>query len=278
MTYCVAMNLSSGLVFASDSRTNAGTDYVTSYSKMHIFTPSSDRLFVMLSAGNLATTQDVINRLRRDLDHADSNESLLSANYMFEAADYIGRLTQEVQKAHAQPLHSANVSGEVTWLLGGQISGQPHSLMLIYPQGNYIEASKSTPYLQIGENKYGKPVLDRVLDYNTTLDDAAKIALVSLTSTANSNITVGPPFEVAAYQSGSFRLQGHCSFDASGEFLPQLEQAWINGLNNAFNSLPDFNWINPQVPMKLEDEMPSQSQAQDPQPGEQIITPINVNK
>jgi putative proteasome-type protease len=271
MTYCVAMNLNSGLVFASDSRTNAGSDYVTSYSKMHLFTPGNDRLFVLLSAGNLATTQEVINRIKRDLDFSESSESLMSATYMFEAADYIGRVTQEVQQVHASTLQAAGVSGEVSWILGGQISGQPHSLMMIYPQGNYIEASESTPYLQIGENKYGKPVLDRVLDYNTSLEDAGRLALVSLTSTANSNKTVGPPFEVAAYESGTFSLRGRCSFDSSGEYLTQLEQAWKDGLNQVFQNLPHFQWDDPQQQMGLDevDQVPSD---------EQVITPINFNK
>ena len=242
MTYCVAMNLSDGLVFASDSRTNAGTDYVTSYSKMHLFEPSNDRLFTLLSAGNLATTQEVINRIRRDLDFSDNNESLLSAGYMFEAADYIGRVTNEVQRNHGTALQQSGVSGDVTWILGGQIAGQPHSLMLIYPQGNYIESSQETPYLQIGETKYGKPVLDRVLTYNTSLDEAAKLALVSLTSTANSNITVGPPYELSIYRSGDFCLRQRCRFDADGDYLPNLEQAWKSGLSQVFNNLPPIAW------------------------------------
>jgi putative proteasome-type protease len=241
MTYCVGMCLKDGLVFASDSRTNAGTDYVTTYSKMHIFTPANDRIFVILSAGNLATTQEIINRIKRDLDFCDSGESLLSARYMFEAADYIGRVSIDVQQSHNSTLQLAGVSGESSLILGGQIQGQPHSLMMIYPQGNYIETSKTTPYLQIGETKYGKPVLDRVLNYHLALKNAAKLALVSLTSTANSNITVGAPFELSTYQAGSFMLDTHCNFDAHGEYLTTLEQFWTDGLNNVFNSLPDFD-------------------------------------
>jgi putative proteasome-type protease len=275
MTYCVAMNLHDGLVFASDSRTNAGSDYVTSYSKMHLFTPSSDRLLVLLSAGNLATTQEVISRIKRDLDRSDTNESLLSAAYMFEAADYVGRVTQDVQRAHGAALNSAGVNGEVTWLLGGQISGQPHSLMLIYPQGNYIEASESTPYLQIGETKYGKPVVDRVLGYHTSLEDAAKLALVSLTSTSNSNKTVGPPFELASYRADTFSLAGRCKFDSSGDYLPRLEQAWKDGLSHIFSNLPPLNWVEPQPQqqMGLDVAQPeAQNQAQT------LLTPINGSK
>nr|MDJ0806661.1 20S proteasome subunit A/B [Gammaproteobacteria bacterium] len=162
MTYCVGMCLKDGLLFASDSRTNAGVDYVTSYSKMHLFTPAADRLFVLLSAGNLATTQEIINHIQRDLDFPEGRENLLSARYLFEAADYLGRVSQQVQQQHSQALQQAGVSGEVTLILGGQIQGQPHGLLMIYPQGNYIEASENTPYLQIGETKYGKPILDRI--------------------------------------------------------------------------------------------------------------------
>lgn len=272
MTYCVAMNLKEGLVFASDSRTNAGTDYVTSYSKMHLFTPGNDRIFVLLSAGNLATTQEVINRINRDIDFSDSSESLITARYMFEAADYIGRVTQDVQQSHHTPLQQAGVSGEVSWILGGQISGQPHSLMMIYPQGNYIEASEATPYLQIGETKYGKPVLDRVLNYQTSLEDAAKLALVSLTSTANSNITVGPPFELSTYESGAFKLFGRCKFEKDGDYLPELEQAWRDGLNHVFNNLPGLDWVESQQEMNLQNDTVTETQ-------QQTIMPVSsINK
>ncbi len=254
MTYCVALNLQDGLVFASDSRTSAGTDYMTSYSKMHVFTPSSDRIFVLLSSGNLATTQGVLNHLQRDLDFCDSVESLLSPRYMFEAADYIARVTQEVQDSHQAALQMAGVNGEVSWILGGQIGAQPHSLMMIYPQGNYIEACQSTPYLQIGETKYGKPVLDRVLEYNTSLDDAARIALVSLTSTANSNITVGPPFELSTCVSNEYQLLKRYKFEANNDYLLRLEQSWKEGLCHVFNSLPNFEWEDPQMEMGLPDK------------------------
>ena len=251
MTYCVGMNLRNGLVFASDSRTNAGIDYVTTYSKMHVFTPSNDRIFILLSAGNLATTQEIINRIKRDIDFSDSNDSLLRARYMFEAAEYVGRVSLEVQQIHNPALQQAGVSGEASWILGGQIQSQPHSLMMIYPQGNFIEASETTPYLQIGETKYGKPVLDRVLTYDTSLEDAAKLALVSLTSTANSNITVGAPFELSLYNGGDFSLQSRCKFEPNGEYLSELELAWKNGLIQVFNNLPSFTKNEGQQKMDL---------------------------
>ena len=162
MTYCVGLSLDQGLVFASDSRTNAGVDYVTTYSKMHVFTPAADRLFVILSAGNLATTQEVINHIQRDIDYPTGEANLTSVKYLFEAAEYIGKISQQVQQEHSRAFSHTGISGETTLILGGQIAGKPHGLMLIYPQGNYITSSIQTPYLQIGESKYGKPALDRI--------------------------------------------------------------------------------------------------------------------
>lgn len=242
MTYCVGMCLRDGILLASDSRTNAGVDYVTSYSKMHLFTPAPDRLFVLLSAGNLATTQEIINRMHRDLDSGDGEQNLHSARYLFEAADYVARISREVQMQHNQALHEAGVSGEVTLIMGGQIQGQPHGMVLIYPQGNYIEASEKTPFLQIGETKYGKPVLDRLLRYDSTLEDAARLSLVSLSSTAKSNITVGPPFELALYRNNQFRIEKRCSFDYGEGYLEEIEKFWNQGLLQAFNNLPRFEW------------------------------------
>ncbi len=229
-------------MLASDSRTNAGVDYVTSYSKMHLFTPAPDRLFILLSAGNLATTQEIINHINRDLDFPSGGENLLSARYLFEAADYVARVSRQVQNLHNQALQQSGVSGEVTLILGGQVQGQPHGLVLIYPQGNYIEASENTPYLQIGETKYGKPVLDRLVQYDMALHDAARLALVSLTSTANSNITVGPPFELSIYRSDEFQLATRCHFESDGNYMQQLEASWRQGLQQVFENLPRFEW------------------------------------
>ncbi len=242
MTYCVGICLKDGLLFASDSRTNAGVDYVTSYSKMHVFTPAPDRLFVLLSSGNLGITQEIINHIQRDLDYPDGRENLLSARYLFEAADYIARISQQVQEKHQQALNQARVSAEVTLILGGQILGRPHGLLMIYPQGNCIEASRNTPYLQIGETKYGKPVLDRLIHYDLSLNDAARLALVSLSSTANSNITVGPPFELSTYVMEQYKLAGRCYFEYRGNYLEKLETAWMQGLQEACNNLPRFEW------------------------------------
>lgn len=275
MTYCVGLWLKEGLLFASDSRTNAGVDYVTTYSKMHVFTPAPDRVFVLLSAGSLATTQEIINHIKRDLDYSENGNSLLSSRYLFEAAEYISGISQQVQQTHSQALHQAGVSGEVTLILGGQIQGQPHGMMMIYPQGNYIEASQSTPYLQIGETKYGKPVLDRLLHYELPLTDAARLALVSLTSTANSNITVGPPFELSVYHADNFRLTSHCRFEQNGSFVNELEAAWKQGMQQAFDSLPRFEWESGQGdgtgPGSPECEVPQQPATEEPPASEPVV-------
>jgi len=243
MTYCVGLSLEDGLVFASDSRTNAGVDYVTSYSKMHVFTPSPDRLFVLLSAGNLATTQEVVNHIQRDLDFPpDDGPNLAKVRYLFEAAEYIGAVSLAVQKEHSPALKQSGVSGETTLVIGGQIAGQPHGLMLIYPQGNYITASPETPYLQIGESKYGKPALDRIVHPGLSLNQGARLALVSLDATTRSNITVGPPFELATYEKDSLTLGCRCRFDADDKYLISVREAWNDGIQEAFQGLPKFSW------------------------------------
>ena len=242
MTYCLGLCLNDGLVFASDSRTNAGVDYVTTYSKMHVFNPAPDRVFVVLSAGNLATTQEVINHVQRDLDYPDGRTNLATVRYLFEAAEYLGSISLSVQQEHNVALSQSGVSGETTLILGGQIAGQPHGLMLIYPQGNYITSSPETPYLQIGESKYGKPSVDRIVDPKLSLADGARLCLVSLDATARSNITVGPPFEVAGYTKDSLSLGVRCKFEPGDPYLVRIRDSWNNGIKAAFQGLPHFQW------------------------------------
>jgi putative proteasome-type protease len=242
MTYCIALCLNDGLVFASDSRTNAGVDYVTIYSKMWTFQPAPDRLFVILTAGNLATTQEVMNHLQRDIDYPNGAPNLTTVRYLFEAAEYVGQVSQNVQQAHGAALAASGVSGETTLLLGGQIAGQPHGLIMIYPQGNYVAASAETPYLQIGESKYGKPALDRISRPDLSLAAGARLCLVSLDATARSNITVGPPFELAVYGRDALMLQQRCKFEERDAFLMQLREAWNQGIRAAFDALPLMPW------------------------------------
>jgi putative proteasome-type protease len=253
MTYCVGLCLEQGLVMASDSRTNAGVDYISSFSKLHIFQPAPDRLFVMLAAGSLATTQDILNRIRRDLDQAASareqgnpaGENLSTVNYMFEAAAYIGQLNLAVQHEHGPALRQAGVSPEASLIMGGQIAGQPHELFLIYSQGNCIAATPETPYLQIGESKFGKPVLDRFAQPDMSLEDGARLCLVSLDGTARSNLTVAPPFEVALYPKDALALSHRLKFKADTPELLELSHRWEESLARGFQALPHFVWEPP---------------------------------
>jgi putative proteasome-type protease len=236
MTYCVAIRVDAGLIFCSDSRTNAGVDQVSTYSKMFQFGIDSERQFVIMSAGNLATTQSVITRVRKDIKD-QAKTSLLNLESIHDTADYIGDISQQVQEKHSQ---NNNVSFEASFLVGGQIGPEKPSVMLVYPQGNHITTSVHTPYLQIGESKYGKPILDRILKSETGLDTAALCALVSMDSTMRSNLTVGPPIELMSYASNSFCMQ-HNVFDADNQYLRELTKSWDSLIVQAFLQLPPFN-------------------------------------
>jgi len=242
MTYCLGLALAQGLVFASDSRTNAGVDYVTTFSKMHVFKPAADRVFVILSAGNLGTTQEVMNHIQRDLDYPSDAPNLATVRYLFEAAEYVGQISLNVQREHGKALSQSGVSGETTLIIGGQIQNQPHGLTLIYPQGNYITASPETPFLQIGESKYGKPAMDRIVRPQMSLEDGARLALVSLDATTRSNITVGPPFELAIYVKDGLDLNKRFRFDAEDPLLRDIRDTWNAGIRAAFEQLPRFEW------------------------------------
>lgn len=242
MTYCLAIKVNSGLILASDSRTNAGVDYVSTYSKMHVFGKPGERFFVLLTAGNLATSQAVVNTLKRDLDDPAAPVSLNSVEYLFDAAHYIGAVSHRVQQEHADALKQTGASAEASFILGGQIRGKAHDIYLVYPQGNYIAASQETPYLQIGESKYGKPILDRVITPETSLEDAARCALVSLDSTMRSNISVGPPLELAFYRKDTLAMERHLTLEANSPLIRRIQRRWNDGLRRAFNGLSRFEW------------------------------------
>ncbi len=242
MTYCLAVRTETGIVLAGDTRTNAGVDYITSYKKLHVFDTAEDRIFVIASAGSLATTQEVIHWLKRDLEAGDDRETLNTVHYMFEAATYIGRVSQAVQVQHAAGMSSSRFSGETTLILGGQIRGAPHALHLIYPQGNFIEASKDTPYLQVGESKYGKPMLDRLGRGGVSLEDAARLAVISLEATIRSNLSVGPPIDLVLIRANTYTLAHELRLSEDSAFFNQTRDRWQAGLEAAFQTLPKFDW------------------------------------
>jgi len=242
MTYCLAIRVNKGLVFASDSRTNAGVDYVTTYSKMHRFSWPGERTVVILTAGNLATSQAVINHIHKDLEDPEAGMNLARSGHLYEAAHYVGKLSQREQQQHAPAMESSKSTAEASFILGGQIAGKEPEIYLIYPQGNYISASPETPFLQIGENKYGKPILDRIIGASTSLEDAARCALVSLDSTMRSNISVGPPLELAIYQANSLEEPRHITLTLNSPIYKSLQKRWNEGLKRSFNRLPRFDW------------------------------------
>src|SRR5215213_11586845 len=207
MTYCLALRLDEGLIFVADTRTNAGVDNVGVYRKLHVVQPAPDRVFVLESAGNLATTQEVLDRIDRDLATAGDHESLATVGHLFEAALYVGRLSQEVAQRHSAGLGRVGVDGTATFILGGQISGERPDVLLVYPEGNYIRASDDRPFLQIGESKYGKFMLELAVHGNVGMEAAIKVALSSMVSTARANLSVGPPYDIAVYRNGSLRLE-----------------------------------------------------------------------
>ncbi len=243
MTYCLAIALNEGLVFASDSRTNAGVDQVRTYSKMHTFGVPGARQFVLLSAGNLATCQSVIAHLERDIREA-APKSLSNAENMTEAADYLGGISISQQAKHT----GGGVSYEASFILGGQIGKEPPIVMLVYPQGNHITTSEDTPFLQIGESKYGKPILDRILTPATSLETAALTALVSMDSTMRSNVTVGPPLEVLIYRRDSLRLEERLRFTEDSPYLREIRRSWDDLIKQAFRQLPPIAWASAKDP------------------------------
>lgn len=243
MTYCIAISVAAGMVFCSDSRTNAGVDQISTYSKMFRFELGPERQFVVLTAGNLATSQASMAQLKKDLrQHATVNLNTVTS--IGEAADYLGDVSRAVQEKHG-------VTGpgfQASFILGGQIADSDHRIVLIYPEGNHITSSMDTPFLQIGESKYGKPILDRILNLDTPLETAALCALVSMDSTMRSNLTVGPPIEVLLYRHNSFSLQPYYRFEDDSEFLRNLKRGWDNLLKDAFHRLPALEGLAAPLP------------------------------
>lgn len=243
MTYCLAIKVDDGLVFASDTRTSAGVDDVRTYNKLHISETAGERVFVVLSAGNLATTQWVLNTLRRDLDSPDAPVSLRNVRHMYDAAEYMGTLSVRAQKESSAYGQYSNVDFRTTLILGGQILGEEPSLYLVYPEGNCISVSPETPYLQIGESKYGKPILDRIIKPHISLEDATRCALVSLDSTMKSNLTVGPPLDVAILPRDALRITHKLRLDIDTPYYASLKKAWGENLERIFREeLPKFDW------------------------------------
>jgi putative proteasome-type protease len=241
MTYCVGIEVDEGLVFAADTRTSASFDDVRVHGKLHVFEFPGERVLVLMTAGNLATSQAVLARLRRDVDDA-APTSLRTVARLVDAAEYVGRTLVAVQTQLAAQAEQSRVNVESTLILGGQIAGDAMGLYLIYPLGNCIAASPETPYLQIGESKYGKPILDRIVRPATHLEDAARCALVSLDSTIRSNLSVGLPIDLALLRVDALRLMAQMRLDGDTPLYAEIRDSWSRKLESAVHSLPRFAW------------------------------------
>ncbi len=241
MTYCIGIKLDTGLVFASDSRTHAGVDNIARFCKMTVFERVGDRVIVLLSSGNLAGTQAVISILKQRNDK-DGVPNLWGAESMFDAAMLVSDAMRDVDRRDGQHLAASAISFNASFILGGQIAGEPPRLFRIYAQGNFIEASLETPYLQTGETKYGKPIIDRVITRSTTLNDAAKCVLVSFDSTMCSNLSVGMPIDLICYQSDSLEVRMRRRFDEGDAYFSALGKQWTEGTRQVFSRLPNLDW------------------------------------
>jgi putative proteasome-type protease len=245
MTYCVAVKTRAGLVFLSDSRTNAGLDQISTFRKMIVYEKTGDRFMTLLSAGNLSISQSVREVLQIEkLVEPGQDEPLTiwNAKSMFDATRVLGAAVRRVYERDAAALRASGVEFNVSMIFGGQIGGEGMRLFQVYSPGNFIEATDETPYFQIGESKYGKPVLDRVITPNTPLDEAAKCALVSMDSTLKSNLSVGLPLDMVVYQAGSLQTDRVMCIDEHNPYFKMLRSSWGDKLRQMFDSIEDPMW------------------------------------
>ena len=243
MTYCVAMLLDTGLVFLSDSRTSAGVDHISTFRKTTVLQKPGERVLVIQTAGNLAVTQAVTSMLRDQIESAEGPASLFTCPTLFEAAQCVGEAVREVHRRDSAPLKEFGVEFNASFILGGQIRGEPPRLFSIYSAGNFIEATAETTYFQIGESKYGKPIIDRVLRRSSSLNEAAKCALISMDSTIRSNLSVGLPLDLVMIKRDRYETARHMSVDAENEYFRGIRNRWSEALREAFAELPDPDWL-----------------------------------
>lgn len=245
MTYCVAIRLDAGLVFLADSRTNAGLDQFSTFRKMIVYEKPGDRLMVMLSAGNLSISQSVREILQVEkLDNGPHEPPLTiwNARSMFDAARVLGSAVRRVYEQDGPSLKAAGVDFNASMILGGQIRGEAMRLFLVYSAGNFIEATRETPYFQVGESKYGKPILDRVITPKTSLDEAAKCALISMDSTLKSNLSVGLPLDLLVYREGDLQTHRIVCIDERNPYFQMIRGTWGQRLKQVFEGIDDPAW------------------------------------
>ena len=253
MTYCVGIKLDAGLVFMSDSRTNAGLDQISTYRKMMVYERPGDRFMVMLSAGNLSISQSVreILQVEKIEDRDGESVTIWNAKSMFDAVRVLGAAVRRVHDQDGAALASAGVDFNASMIFGGQINGEAMRLFLVYSAGNFIEATRETCYFQVGESKYGKPVLDRMVTPATRLDEAAKCALVSMDSTLKSNLSVGLPLDLLVYEVGKFQTDQIVCIDEHNPYFQMIRSTWGQKLRQGFESIEDPQWNGEATPVPL---------------------------
>ena len=241
MTYCVGVLVEKGLVFAADSRTNAGVDYISSYQKLFDFSVPSERVIILCTAGSLSTSQSVIHELEHDIK-TDAEVSLHNITSMHRAASYLGDKMRKVQERDRDWLAKDGIDYQSTFIIGGQIAGEEPALYLVYSQGNFIAATGETPYLQIGETKYGKPILDRTVHIKSPLNAVAKSTLLSIDSTIRSNISVGPPIDMVLYETDALEIRDRIQLKEDDPYLDKMREYWEQALEEASKKLPNIAW------------------------------------
>ncbi len=254
MTYCCAIKVNAGMVFLSDSRTNAGVDSISTFRKMLIYERPGDRFMVMLSAGNLSITQSVREILQDEsVKDAESGDpiTIWNAGSMFDAARVLGAAVRHVHERDGAALRKAGLDFNASLIFGGQIGAEPMRLFMVYSAGNFIESTAETPFFQIGESKYGKPVLDRVITPATPLDEATKCALVSMDSTIKSNLSVGLPLDLVVYQAGALQSDRVICIDHDNPYYRMLHESWGQRLRQVFDSIEDPQWNGGQTEVPL---------------------------
>lgn len=244
MTYCVGIKLDAGLVFMSDSRTNAGLDQISTYRKMIVYEKPGDRFMVMLSAGNLSISQSVreILQVEKIEDRDGTPITIWNAKSMFDAVRVLGAAVRRVHDQDGAALAASGIDFNATMIFGGQIGNEAMRLFLVYSAGNFIEATRETCYFQVGESKYGKPVLDRMITPGTPLDEAAKCALVSMDSTLKSNLSVGLPLDLLVYEAGKLQTQQIVCVDEHNPYFQMIRGTWGQKLRQVFESIEDPQW------------------------------------
>lgn len=244
MTYCVGLLLEPGLVMLADTRTNAGMDNISTFAKLHVFHREGDRMIALMTAGNLAISQSVVNLVQEGLPDPESGQkdTIHTVPTMFRAAALVGEAVRHVHKVHGEAMRKQDVRFDVSVLVGGQIAGRTLRLFNVYAAGNFIEATRDTPFLQVGEHKYGKPILDRAVRPDMPLSDGVKLALISMDSTLRSNLSVGLPLDLLVHRRGDLSPPVVRRIGEHDPYFQTIREHWSTALREAHRAMPAPEW------------------------------------